>query len=95
MLGGAVALGAAVAALLFLLGLAAESYWALALPVAILVLFILGLVFWIGWTILTVQVEAEGAELGAGTGGPGSATSASQTSAESSEPEVGTGASGP
>ena len=94
-LGGAVALGAVVAALRVLLGLAAESYWAIALPVAILVLFVLGLVFWIGWTILTVQVEAEGAELGAGTGGTGSATSASQAPAETSETEVGPGAPGP
>ena len=73
-LGGAVALGSVVAALLFVLGILAESYWALALPVAILVLFVLGLVFWIGWTILTVRIDAAGAELGGGTGGAGSAT---------------------
>ena len=57
--GGLICLGAAVAALLFLAGLAAESYWALAIPVAGLVLFVLGLVFWVGWTILTVHVEPE------------------------------------
>ena len=40
-------------------GVVAESYWALAIPVAALVLFVLGLVFWVGWTILTVHVEPE------------------------------------
>ncbi len=57
--GGLICLGAAVAALLFLAGVLAESYWALAIPVAALVLFVLGLVFWVGWTILTVHVEPE------------------------------------
>jgi cytochrome c oxidase assembly factor CtaG len=57
--GGLICLGAAVAALVFLGGLWSESYWALAVPVAALVLFVLGLVFWVGWTILTVHVEPE------------------------------------
>ncbi len=57
--GGLICLGAAVAALVFLAGVLAESYWALAIPVAALVLFVLGLVFWVGWTILTVHVEPE------------------------------------
>ncbi len=57
--GGLICLGAALAALLFVAGLLAESYWALAVPVAALVLFVLGLVFWVGWTILTVRVEPE------------------------------------
>jgi hypothetical protein len=64
-LGGAVCLGAALAAALFLYGISIESYWALALPLGALVLFVLGLVFWIGWTILTVRAEAEGAPLDA------------------------------
>lgn len=62
-LGGAVCLAAIAAAALFLYGVAIGSYWALALPVAALVLFVLGLVTWIGWTILTVRVEAEGEPL--------------------------------
>ena len=78
------ALAALAAGLLFLIGLAAESYWALALPVAVLVFFVLGLVFWIGWTIFTVRVEADGAELGAGTGGAGSATTPADPPAEAS-----------
>jgi hypothetical protein len=41
----------------FLLGILKESYWALALPVALLVFFALGLTFWVGYTIATVEVE--------------------------------------
>ncbi len=46
-------------ALWFLVGLLQQSYWAIAIPVAIVVLFALGLSFWIGYTIATVQVEPE------------------------------------
>jgi hypothetical protein len=77
-LGGLLCLGAIAAAALFLAGVLARSYWALAIPVSIVVLFVLGLVSWIGWTIATVQVEAEGERLsaggGSGTGGAGGAT---------------------
>jgi len=73
-LGGLVCLGAALAAALFLYGILVESYWALALPIAVLMLFVLGLVFWIGWTILTVQVEAEGPPLETGGSGPSAPT---------------------
>ena len=52
--GGAIFLG-----LLFLAGILNGSYWALAIPVATLVFFVLGLVAWVGHTIATVQVEAE------------------------------------
>ena len=71
-MGGLVCLVALLAAALFLAGLTVKSYWALAIPVAALLLFVLGLVFWVGWTIATVHVEAEGEPLG--TGGAGSAT---------------------
>jgi hypothetical protein len=80
-LGGLVCLAAIAAAGLFLYGISVESYWALALPVAAFVLFVLGLVTWIGWTILTVRAEAEGDPLPdpgpdrRGATGPGSATS--------------------
>jgi fatty acid desaturase len=53
-MGGALFLG-----LLFLAGILNGSYWALAVPVAVLVFFVLGLVAWVGHTIATVQVEAE------------------------------------
>ena len=72
-LGGVVCLAAALAVALFLYGLAVQSYWALALPVAGLFLFVAGLVFWIGWTIMTVQLDAGGEPLVPG-GGPGDAT---------------------
>ena len=76
-LGGLLCFGAIAAAALFLGGVLGRSYWALAIPVTIGVLFVLGLVSWIGWTIATVQVEAEGERLsasGTGTGGAGGAT---------------------
>ena len=57
--GALICVGAVVVAALFLAGLLAESYWALALPVALLVLGVLGLAFWVGWTIATVRVEPE------------------------------------
>ncbi len=57
--GALICAGAGLAALFFLLGILNESYWALAIPVAVLVFFVLGLSFWVGWTILTVQVEPE------------------------------------
>ena len=57
--GGGICLGATVAAALFLYGLLRGSYLALAIPVAALVLFVLGLTFWVGWTIVQIQVDAE------------------------------------
>ena len=55
--GGLICVGVAIAAAWFALGLLQKSYWALAIPVAVLVFFTLGLVFWVGYTIATVQVE--------------------------------------
>jgi hypothetical protein len=51
---GAVALG-----VLFLAGLASGAYWAVAIPVAILLGVVLGLTFWVGYTIATIRVEPE------------------------------------
>ncbi len=55
--GGLICVGVAIAGAWFLLGLLQESYWALAIPVGILVFFVLGLSFWVGYTIATIQVE--------------------------------------
>jgi hypothetical protein len=66
--GGLICLGAALAALWFVAGVLRGSYLALAIPVAIGTLFVLGLVFWVGWTIYTVHVEPEDE---AGDAGPG------------------------
>jgi len=52
--GGAIGLG-----LLFGIGVLNGSYWALAIPVAVLVFFVLGLASWVGYTIATIQVEPE------------------------------------
>lgn len=51
-------LGVIVAAILFLWGVFSKSYWALAIPVGIGFLWLLGLGFWIGWNILTIKVES-------------------------------------
>jgi threonine/homoserine efflux transporter RhtA len=55
--GGLICVGVVVLGAWFLLGLLQESYWALALPVALLVFFALGLTFWVGYTIATVEAE--------------------------------------
>jgi len=55
--GGLICVAVVVIAAWFLLGLLMQSYWALAIPVAILVFFVLGLTFWVGYTIATIQVE--------------------------------------
>jgi hypothetical protein len=72
--GGLICVGVVVVGALFLLGLLQKSYWALAIPVAALVLFALGLTFWVGYTIATIQVDS----LDAGEpGGPESDAQAS------------------
>jgi len=57
--GRAIMAGALFLALIFGIGILQGSYWAIAIPVAILTFFVLGLVAWVGHTIATVQVEAE------------------------------------
>jgi len=55
--GGLICIGVVIVGAWFLLGLLQGSYWALAIPVAIVVFFVLGLTFWVGYTIATIQVE--------------------------------------
>ena len=55
--GGLICIGVVIVGAWFLLGLLQQSYWAIAIPVAILVFFVLGLSFWVGYTIATVQVD--------------------------------------
>ena len=59
------------------------SYLALAIPVAILTFFALGLVAWVGFTIATIQVEAEPPEEILATDDPvhGAATGAAEDAA--------------
>jgi hypothetical protein len=60
--GGLICVGAVIVGAWFLLGLLQKSYWAIALPVAAVVFFALGLTFWVGYTIATIQVEPGGDE---------------------------------
>ncbi len=55
--GLAICAGTVLAAVLFLTGVLMKSYWALAVPVAVGFLWLLGLAFWIGWTLLTIRVD--------------------------------------
>jgi len=55
--GWAICIAAGALALLFTVGVLNGSYLALAVPVAVLTLFVLGLAGWVGYTIATVQVE--------------------------------------
>ena len=57
--GWAICIGAGVLGLLFLIGILNGSYLAIALPVAVLTFFVLGLTAWVGFTIATIQVTAE------------------------------------
>lgn len=79
--GALICVGAAVVGLVFLLGLLRGAWWSVAIPIGILLAFVLGLTFWVGWTIATVQVEPEAdpgapAEGGAGGGPPRDGTGA-------------------
>jgi threonine/homoserine efflux transporter RhtA len=51
--GGLICIGVVIVGAWFLLGLLQQSYWAIAIPVAVLVFFALGLSFWVGYTIAT------------------------------------------
>jgi hypothetical protein len=57
--GGLICGGAVIVAAVFLFGLLGGAWWAVAIPVGILLAFVLGLTFWVGWTIATVEVEPE------------------------------------
>lgn len=57
--GGLICVAVVVVGALFAAGLLRGSYLALAVPVAILTFFALGLAFWVGWTIATIRVEPE------------------------------------
>lgn len=71
-LGGVVVVAAVLAQLLFLGGVLAQSYWAIAIPVGVVFTFVMSLVIWIGWTIATVPTDASGDPLPS-QGGPSAA----------------------
>jgi len=53
--GGLFCAAMVIVAVIFLWGISAQSYWALAIPVMIGFLGVLAMGFWIGWTILTIK----------------------------------------
>lgn len=55
--GGLICVAVVILAAWFVSGLMQGSYWAIALPVAVIVFFVLGLSFWVGYTIATIRVE--------------------------------------
>jgi hypothetical protein len=57
MYGLLICIGILVVGLLFVVGVFTGSYAALAIPVTIFTLGVLGLGFWIGWTIFSIKVE--------------------------------------
>ncbi len=61
-LGGLLCVGILIVAVIFLWGISAQSYWALAIPVMAGFLGILAMGFWIGWTILTIKTVPPVAE---------------------------------
>jgi hypothetical protein len=71
--GWAICASAAALAFIFTLGILSGSYWAIALPVAVIVFFVLGLAGWVGYTIATIQVEPE-PDVGTPTGDDESAS---------------------
>ena len=57
--GWAICFGAGFLAFLFLAGILSQNYWAIAIPVAVLVFFVLGLASWVGYTIATIHTDAD------------------------------------
>ena len=57
MYGGLICLIVLFLGFLFIIGVFSGSYFALAVPVTIITLVILGLIFWIGYTIWSIKIE--------------------------------------
>jgi hypothetical protein len=60
--GGLLCAAIVVVAVIFLWGISAQSYWALAVPLMAGFLGVLAMGFWIGWTILTIKTAPTVAE---------------------------------
>lgn len=54
--GGLICLACLLAGLLFIIGVFSHSYVAIAIPVTLITLTLLGLIFWIGYTIWSIKV---------------------------------------
>ena len=72
--GGLLCGGIILVFIFFLAGVFQQNYWALAIPVMLGFLGVLGLGFWVGWTILTIRIDAPA---------PGSAQGRTQDSEKS------------
>lgn len=55
--GGLICLGVLILGTAFMIGVFFGSYLALAIPVTVMTLTLLGLIFWIGYTIFSIKVE--------------------------------------
>ena len=53
--GGLLCLAALALTAVFLWGIGARAYWAIAIPVAVLVVFVMTMLFWVGWTFVTTE----------------------------------------
>ena len=85
--GRAICLTSALLALLFVVGVWRESYWALAVPVAVAVLGLLGMVFHIGWAIVGQRTTLPGEHAEGGSEAEGGSTVEAETApAEGPEP---------
>ena len=84
--GWAICIGAGLLALLFIIGILNGSYWAIALPVAVLTLFVLGLAGWVGFTIATIQVEPDPVPEVLTTDAPTPAASTSEVGGDADAP---------
>ena len=49
-------LAAVVLTVVFLWGIVAQAYWAIAVPIALMVVFAMSMLFWVGWTFLVTDM---------------------------------------
>lgn len=82
--GGLICIGVVIVGAWFLLAVLQGSYLALAIPVSIIVFFVLGLTFWIGYTIATIRVEPDEFDESAAPEAPDPAANAAPPSTASS-----------
>lgn len=59
LVGGAICAAVVVQVLALAIGILRKSYWAVALPVAAGAGAVSALAFWIGWTMLSTDVDAQ------------------------------------
>ena len=56
--GGLICLASVVATVFFIWGIIIHNYWAIAIPIIIACLGVLGVAFWIGWTMVGTKEVA-------------------------------------